>query len=80
MIGFIGHSLFTFRTGGFYKRNALFFIIQASVALLLGYLILSNLIHLGLKAAVAKVFQLGCVFFFNISFGKLLSFKKVRLE
>lgn len=80
MIGFVGHSLFTFRTGGFYKRNAFFFLLQASIALLLGYLILSNLIFWGVKAALAKIIQLGCVFFFNLSFGKLLSFKKAALK
>ena len=76
VIGFLGHSLFTFEVGKLRQRNALFFVIQAFCALLLGYLIVSCLIHLGALPAIAKAFQLMIIFFFNVVFGKMVSFKK----
>ena len=75
LIGFIGHSIYTFRVGGFYKRNAMFFFAQASIALTIGYLIISKLIFLGMPPIPAKIIQLGCVFIFNVTFGKFVSFK-----
>ena len=77
LIGFIGHSIFTFKLGRLYKRNALFFFFQASCALVLGYSIVFILVNAGLHPAIAKASQLGIIFFFNLSFGKLLSFRKL---
>ena len=76
VIGFLGHSLFTFEVGKLRQRNAVFFVIQAFCAMLLGYLIVSCLIHLGTLPAIAKAFQLMIIFFFNVAFGKMVSFKK----
>ena len=76
LIGFIGHSIFTFKVGRLYKRNALLFSIQASCALVLGYLAVSTLIGAGFQPAVAKAAQLVLIFFFNVTFGKFLSFRK----
>lgn len=75
-IGFVGHSIFTFRVGRLYKRNALIFSIQASFALALGYLVVSSLISAGFHPALAKGVQLISIFFFNVTFGKFLSFKE----
>jgi putative flippase GtrA len=75
-IGFIGHSIFTFKVGRLYKRNALFFSVQASCALALGYLIVSLLINYGFYPSLAKGVQLCLIFCFNITFGKFLSFRK----
>jgi putative flippase GtrA len=75
-IGFIGHSFFTFRIGRLYKRNALLFSVQASCALALGYLVVSSLINTGFHPALAKSVQLISIFFFNVTFGKFLSFKE----
>lgn len=76
LIGFIGHSIFTFKIGRLFKRNALFFSVQASCALVLGYLVVSSLIGSGFQPAVAKSTQLVLIFFFNVTFGKFLSFRK----
>lgn len=76
VIGFLGHSFFTFKVGELRHRNAVFFIIQALCALMLGYLIVASLIHAGTLPALAKAFQLVIIFFFNVIFGKMVSFKK----
>lgn len=76
VIGFLGHSFFTFEVGELRQRNAVFFIIQALCALMLGYLIVASLIHAGTLPALAKAFQLAIIFFFNVIFGRMVSFKK----
>ena len=75
MIGFIGHSMFTFKLGRLFKRNAFLFSVQASCALVLGYLVVSSLIGAGFRPAVAKATQLVLIFFFNAMFGKMFTFK-----
>ena len=75
-IGFLGHSFFTFEVGELRQRNAVFFFIQALCALALGYLIVAGLIHAGTMPAIAKGFQLVMIFFFNVTFGKMVSFRK----
>lgn len=77
LIGFVGHSIFTFRIGRLYKRNAIIFAVQASCAIVIGYIIVSSLIDIGLQPAFAKAIQLVLIFFFNVMFGEFLSFKKV---
>lgn len=78
LIGFVGHSFFTFKVGRLYIRNALIFSVQASCALSIGYLLISLLINGGLHPALAKVIQLFSVFFFNVTFGKFFSFRNNR--
>lgn len=75
-VGFFGHTYFTFGVGRFHLKNALLFIIQATLSFLAGYLLLKGLIGLGFPVMAAKLVQLGLVFFFNLSAGKLLTFKK----
>ena len=43
---------------------------------MLGYLIVASLIHAGTLPALAKAIQLVIIFFFNVIFGKMVSFKK----
>ena len=76
IVGFVMHSHFTFAVGHLRKRNALFFAIQASIALTLGYLILIEMINYEVPIMVAKCSQLCVTFFFNVLFGKFISFKK----
>lgn len=75
-IGFVLHSFFTFAVGRLRYRNAMFFAIQALIALAIGYQILRLLVTMGVHPMLAKVLQLGATFFFNVLFGKFLSFKK----
>ena len=76
LIGFVGHSHLTFKVGELRKRNAVFFTIQALSALSIGYVIITMLISAGIIPMYAKMIQLVLIFFFNVSFGKLISFKK----
>jgi putative flippase GtrA len=76
MIGFVLHSFFTFSVGRLRYRNAFFFGVQALIALAIGYQILWLLVATGIHPMFAKVLQLGATFFFNVLFGKFLSFKK----
>lgn len=76
VIGFWGHSIFTFKLGQTYINNAFFFIIQALSALSIGYFIVYNLIRSGIEPAFAKALQLTIIFSFNVTFGKIVSFKK----
>lgn len=76
VIGFWGHSIFTYKLGQTYINNAFFFIIQALSALTIGYFIVNNLIRSGIDPAFAKAVQLTIIFSFNVTFGKMVSFKK----
>jgi putative flippase GtrA len=76
MIGFVLHSFFTFSVGRLRLRNAMFFGVQALIALAIGYQILKLLVLAGIHPMLAKVLQLGATFFFNVLFGKFFSFKK----
>lgn len=76
ILGFVLHSFFTFSVGRLRYRNAMFFGIQALIALAIGYQILKLLVMMGIHPMLAKIFQLGVTFFFNVLFGKFLSFKK----
>jgi len=76
ILGFVLHSLFTFSVGRLRYRNAFFFGIQALIALAVGYQVLKFFVSAGIHPMLAKVLQLGITFFFNVLFGKFLSFKK----
>jgi len=77
LIGFLGHSYFTFKVGYLNSKNLIYFIMQATISLLLGYLLLLFFIdNLSLNALIAKIIQLCLVFNFNFIFGKYISFKK----
>jgi len=78
-IGYILHSYFTFSIGKLLKRNALFFLIQALLALFIGYVILNFLIMKGNHPLTSKAVQLSLTFIFNISFGKFISFKNNKI-
>ncbi len=75
-VGYLGHSFFTFRLGEAYLKNALLFTIQASISFLLGYYLLILFVGLGLPVMLAKALQMSVTFFFNVSVGKFITFKK----
>ena len=76
ILGFVLHSFFTFSVGRLSYRNAVFFGVQALIAMAIGYQILKLLVEMGFHPMFAKILQLGATFFFNVLFGKFLSFKK----
>lgn len=75
-IGFFGHTYFTFNVGRLHFKNALLFMLQASLAFLVGYVLLMLFIGMGAPVMLSKFLQLGLVFFFNVSVGKFLTFKR----
>lgn len=75
-LGFIGHSFFTFNVNLNWKRNLIFFISQCLISLFLGFTIINLLLTSGWHPSIAKVTQLFITFFFNVIFGKFISFKK----
>ena len=64
--GFILHSFFTFAVGYLRIRNALFFLVQVSIVLVIGFYLLKFLISWGLNPLISKVFQLCLTFLLNI--------------
>ena len=77
LVGFLGHSYFTFEIGYLHKVNLIYFIVQVTLALFLGYLILNFFINtLFLSPSLSKIIQLCLVFNFNFYFGKIISYKK----
>ncbi|SVE59339.1 uncharacterized protein METZ01_LOCUS512193 [marine metagenome] len=55
----------------------MYFIVQVTLALFLGYLILNFFINtLFLSPSLSKIIQLCLVFNFNFYFGKTISYKK----
>lgn len=77
-IGFFGHSYFTFSVGKAHLRNLILFIFQASLSFLIGFFSLKVLIALQVPVMLAKLIQLGMTFFFNVTVGKFITFKKRR--
>ena len=77
LVGFVGHSYYTFEIGYLHKVNLIYFIVQVTLALFLGYLILNFFINtLFLSPSLSKIIQLCLVFNFNFYFGKTISYKK----
>ena len=69
LVGFLGHSYYTFEIGYLHKVNLIYFIIQVTLALFLGYLILTFFINtLSLSPLLSKIIQLCLVFNFNFYF------------
>lgn len=75
LVGFVGHTFFTFKVGKLSKRNGAFFLIQSCISLGLGYSIVFILLKLGFIASVSKLIQLAITFIFNVLFGKYISFR-----
>lgn len=80
LVGFFGHTYFTYEVGRLHLKNALLFVLQATTSFLIGYFLLMLLLGLGLPVMLSKLIQLGLVFFFNVSIGKFLTFKKRGID
>jgi putative flippase GtrA len=76
IIGFLGHSFFTFQSHKNYTRNFFSFVIQVIISIILGYSVIFLLIVvIGLNSIFAKIIQMGITFIFNFNFGRLITFK-----
>lgn len=73
--GYIGHSYLTFRVGTMSLSTAGKFLIQICLSVAMGYYIVRFLIDGGMAPEVAKAIQLFVGFFFNVSFGRFVSFR-----
>lgn len=78
IIGFVGHSFFTFKVQINSPRNFTFFLLQLCLGFLIGFIVLNFFIQLGIRAEYSKIFQLFCTFFFNVIFGGFISFRSVN--
>jgi putative flippase GtrA len=76
IVGLFGHSYLTFLVGRIHKRNFYFFLIQCFFAFILGYMILKYFLFLKINPLISKLVQLGIIFFYNILFGKHITFKQ----
>ncbi len=75
LIGFLGHTYFTFMLNKVNYRNIFYFVTQLCFVATIGYFVLKFFL-VYMDARVAKLFQLCCTFLFNILYGKFVSFKK----
>jgi len=75
LIGFLGHTYFTFKVNKVNHRNIFYFLTQLGFVATIGYFVLKFLL-IYIDARVAKLLQLCCTFLFNILYGKFVSFKK----
>jgi len=75
LIGFLGHTYFTFKVNKVNHRNIFYFVTQLCFVATIGYFVLKFfLVYADVR--VAKLLQLCCTFLFNILYGKFVSFKK----
>ena len=77
IIGYLGHTYFTFETELNIKRNLFLFIIQIALSFLIGYMIIFFLIEsMNLNPILSKIIQMTFTFIFNFNFGTFLTFRK----
>ena len=75
LVGFLGHTYFTFEVNEITKRNLFYFLTQLCFVATIGFFILKFFL-MYTDARLAKFMQLCCTFLFNILYGKFVSFKK----
>lgn len=76
IFAFFGHVFLTFKLNKFSSKNLFLFTIQVTLALILGYVIISLLININVDMKIAKGIQMVLTFLFSVIFGKYVSFKK----
>jgi hypothetical protein len=74
IFGFLGHAHFTFDLRKVAFKNIFYFLTQLLIVASISYIILSHLVIL-IDIKFAKIIQLFCTFFFNVFYGKFVSFK-----
>ncbi len=76
LVGFLGHTFFTFKVNKILLRNFIYFIIQLVISFVIGFSVFNIFIYFGVSPEMSKIYQLFCTFWFNFLFGKLVSFRK----
>jgi putative flippase GtrA len=79
VVGYLLHNFYTFKVGGISLNTSLAYIIQSVLVLVLGFSIVYILVQLNLSPQVSKIIQLFATFFFNIAFGRYITFRKGNL-
>lgn len=81
IIGFFGHTFFTFSSDKKLLRNFTFFILQVSISIIIGLTVIYLLIEIvRLNSILSKIIQMGITFMFNFNFGKLITFNHKQME
>jgi putative flippase GtrA len=76
LVGFLGHTFFTFQVNKILLKNFIYFIIQLAISFFIGFSAFNFFIYFGISPEMSKIYQLFCTFWFNFLFGKLVSFRK----
>lgn len=74
-IGYVLHSFYTFSVGEIGRRSGLYFVIQATFILILGYAIFNIFVMASIHPLIAKPMQLVATFSLNVIIGKKMTFK-----
>ncbi len=77
LIGFFGHTFYTFEVNKVTLRNFIYFIMQLTISFVIGFSIFKLFIYFQFLPEVSKIFQMFCTFGFNVCFGKFITFKKI---
>lgn len=75
LLGYILHNYYTFRVKSLKIRTLLLYIFQSLITLSLGFSIVYILIAMNIVPQISKAIQLASTFFFNIAFGRYVTFK-----
>ncbi len=76
LVAFFGHTFFTFKVNKIILRNIIYFIIQLSISFIIGFSAFNVFLKLEISPEMSKVCQLFFTFWFNVLFGKFISFRK----
>ena len=74
-VALLGHIFITFKLGRIELRNLIFFFVQMTLGVLIGYFLILFFLKIGLDTNFSKLLQMAITFFFNLLFGKHISFK-----
>ena len=76
LVGFFGHTFFTFKVNKIILRNIIYFIIQLLISFIIGFSAFNVFLYFEISPEMSKIYQLFFTFWFNVLFGKLISFRK----
>ncbi len=75
-VGFLGHTFFTFQVNKVLLKNFIYFIIQLTISFIIGFSVFNLFLYFQFEPEMSKIYQLFFTFWFNVIFGKLVSFQK----
>lgn len=75
VIGFLGHTYFTFYLNRIQRKNIFYFLTQLFFVAIIGFCFLKFFIYY-MEPKYAKLLQLVCTFSFNVVYGRYVSFRR----